>query len=128
MNRVLVGVVLVAAAVGGVVALRSTSMTVHTRMPPESRLLVEATARSRHAESTARPLTRALVLACVAETSPRREVRAFTWRPPRSVAFTVVPSLDDPDQRQLRGCLSDLRMPRLLVSVDRMRSNVPERS
>jgi hypothetical protein len=121
-NRVLVVIALVVAAVGAVVVLRNTTMTVHTRMPADSSLVVEATARSRDAGASAPALTRALVTSCVAETSHRRAVQDYRWRPPRSVTFTVAPALDEPDRRQLHGCLSDLRVPRLLVSVDRMRS------
>ncbi len=124
MSRVLVGLAVVAAAIGAIVALRSTSMTVHTKMPADSHLVVEATARWRSARPSAPRLARALTIQCVAETSAHTGMRDFAWHG-GSFSFEVAPSLDEADRRQLKGCLSDLRMPKLIISVDHMRSVVP---
>jgi hypothetical protein len=121
MRRLVAGVVVVAVVVGGILLLRSETMTVHTEMGRDSRLVVEGSARSRNAADRAETLTRALVSQCVAETADASVVDAFTWHDDGDYSAVVVPALDEPDRRQLDGCLSDLRMPRLLVSVDEMR-------
>jgi hypothetical protein len=112
-------VVLVIAVVVGVLALRDTAMTVHEEMPPDSHLEVEATARWRGEAENAPRLAEALAMQCVAETSATARVDAFTWHG-EEFTFIVQPALDEPDRKQLKGCLSDLRMPRLIVGVDRM--------
>ena len=124
MSRVLVGLAVVAAAIGAIVALRSTSMTVHTKMPADSYLVVEATARWRSAPSSAPRLARALTIQCVAETSAHTGMRHFVWNDGQ-FSFEVAPSLDEADRRQFKGCISDLRMPKLIIAVDYMRSVVP---
>lgn len=124
MTRVLLLVGALVGAVVAVVALRSTSMTVHTEMPANSHLVVEANARWRGDHTGPARLARALTLQCSAETSDGSVVRDFAWRG-GPFSFELTPGLDEPDQRQLKGCLSDLRMPKLIVSVDRMQSVVP---
>jgi hypothetical protein len=119
MNKVVVVIVIVVIAVAAVLALRSTAMTVHTEMPPNSRLEVDATASWRGETETAPRLAEALTIQCVAETSATARVDSFTWYGD-DFTFAVQPALDEPDRKQLKGCLSDLRMPRLIVGVDRM--------
>jgi hypothetical protein len=121
MGRLVAGsVVLAVVLVGGILLLRAGTMTVHTVMAADSRLVVDGNARSRDAADRAETLTRALVNQCVAETADRSAVRELTWRGDGHFSAVVVPALDEPDRRQLDGCLSDFRMPRLLVSVDGM--------
>lgn len=105
--------------------VRRAAMTVHTPMPADSHLLVEASARWRGGASKAAHLSRALTGGCVTETSSRAKLRDFAWHDDGRFEFTVVPSFDKADRRQLRGCMSDLRMPKLLVSVLHMQSVVP---
>jgi hypothetical protein len=119
MSRVVVVVVLVVAAVVAVLALRDTAMTVHTEMPADSRLEVEASARWRGKTETAPRLAEALAIQCVAETRATALLDAFAWHG-GDFTFTVEPALDEADRKQLKGCLSDLRMPHLIVAVDKM--------
>jgi hypothetical protein len=120
MTRIVVGVAVVALTIVGIIALRSSAMTVHEPMPKDSKLLVAAEARWRGEDSTAPNRAQALTIQCVAETSDRHIAAAFEWDDGR-FTFEVLPALDGADQRQLKGCLSDLRMPRLIVAVDEMR-------
>jgi hypothetical protein len=119
-TRIVVGVIVVVLTIVGVIVLRNNSMTVHERMPRDSALFVAAEARWRVADSTAPTLARALTIQCVAETSVRHTAASFAWDD-GAFTFEVLPALDDADQRQLKGCLSDFRMPRLIVAVDEMR-------
>jgi hypothetical protein len=118
--RVLVAGVLVAALVAGVVAMREALETRHEPMPPRSRLVVDAAASVRGPREHAPSLARGLVAACVVEAAAEVEVVRFTWRGEGRFRFATRPALDEPDRRQLRGCLEDLRVPRLLVSVHDM--------
>jgi hypothetical protein len=112
-------VVIVALAVG-VAYLREELETRHEVMPPGSRLVVDATADVRGPRELAPALTRGLVSSCLVEAQAKAEVLSFDWSDDEHFRFVARPSLDEPDQRQLRGCLEDLRVPRLLVSVDSM--------
>jgi hypothetical protein len=125
MGRVVGGIgALVVLAVVAVVLLRDSTMTVHERVPVHSILFVEGRASSRSTSDRTQVLTHALASQCVAETADRSAVTSFSWRSGNRFVMEVRPSLDAPDQRQLRGCLSDFRMPRLLVRVVRMRATV----
>ena len=70
-------------------------------------------------------MSRALSTVCVTEASGRAKPQDFEWSGRGTSKFVVAPSLGEADRRQLEGCLSDLRMPKLIVSVQRMRSVVP---
>jgi hypothetical protein len=122
MTRLLAFLAASLVVVVAVVGLRAATMTAHTRMPRDSHLEIEATARWRGAPEAAANRARALAYACVAESSSSAIADDFRWRADGRFTVRVTPALDDPDRRQLDGCLSDLRMPRLLVTVDRMRS------
>jgi hypothetical protein len=120
MRRAVLVVIAVAALVGAVLFVRTTTMTVHTRMGADSRLSVRADARWRGNARSASRLAHALTLQCVAETNALADVLSFHWAAHGRFDFTVAPALDEPDRRQLRGCLSDLQMSALLVSVSEM--------
>lgn len=117
MSRVLALGLLVVVLVAAVLVLRETTMTVHTPVSPTSRLVVEASARWKGSLRGAENHARALAIVCVSETSTRSELRDFDWHTDGDFRFVVVPTLDEPDRRQLRGCMSDFRMPQLLVDV-----------
>ncbi len=104
-----------------VLVLRQLAMTVHTPMPAGSYLEVRASARWRDSERGAHSLARALTVACVTETAAGTQLHAFSWRD-GSFRFSVAPAFDEADRRQLRGCMSDLRMPGLIVSVQEMQT------
>jgi hypothetical protein len=125
MIRVAVAGVLVIALVLAVGCLREEIETRHEAMPPESRLVVEATARVRGSRAHAPALARGLVSACLVEAAANSDLASFEWGEQEQFRFIARPSLDEPDRRQLRGCLEDLRIPRLLVSVDHMSTELP---
>ena len=128
MTRATPVVIAVAVLIAAAFFVRSTTMTVHTPMPPHSRLAVRAEARWRGNPRSAPRLARALTIECVAETKARARIPSFRWHADGEFRFVVAPALDEPDRRQLRGCLSDLRMTSLLVSVhdmDRLTGNAP---
>jgi hypothetical protein len=118
--RVLVAGLVVVALVVGVVAMREALETRHEVMPPRSRLVVDASASVRGPRENAPSLARGLVASCIAEAAAEAEVVRFTWRGAGRFRFVTRPALDEPDRRQLHGCLEDLRVPRLLVSVHGM--------
>jgi hypothetical protein len=115
----LVGLVIVALAVG-VIVMREALETRHEVMPARSHLVVDASASVRGPRENASSLARGLVAACTVEAATEAQVVRFTWRGQGRFRFVTRPALDEPDRRQLRGCLEDLRVPRLLVSVDDM--------
>ena len=122
MTRLLALVAASAIVIVAVVGLRAATMTTHTQMPPGSHLVVDATARWKGEPEAAANRARALAFACVAESSSSAVADEFRWRADGTFAVRTTPDLDEPDRRQLDGCLSDLRMSRLLVTVDRMRT------
>jgi hypothetical protein len=120
-TRIVVLVTIAVAVVVGVLALRNNAMTVHTDMPAGSRLIVDANARWKGERESAPRLAQALVVQCVTETATHVTPVSFDWHG-GDFTFEIRPALDEPDRRQLKGCLSDLRMPRLIVAVDEMRT------
>lgn len=122
MTRLLAFVVAGSLVVAAILGLRALTMTTHTSMPAGSHLEVEATARWKGPTRAAEQRARALAVACVAESSARADADEFRWHDDGAFTVRVTPALDEPDRHQLEGCLSDLRMPRLLVTVDRMRT------
>jgi hypothetical protein len=124
-SRVVGVLVFVVAVVVAVVLLRNATMTVHTKMSPTSQLVVDASARWKASITEAENHARALTIACVSETSTRARLRDFRWRGDGRFRFWVKPSLDEFDQRQLRGCMSDFRMPQLLVDIHATRTVDP---
>jgi hypothetical protein len=118
--RVVVVGILVVGMVVGVLAMREALETRHEVMPPGSHLVVDASASVRGPREHAPSLARGLVAACVVEAATESQVVRFTWQGQGRFRFVTRPALDEPDRRQLRGCLEDLRVPRLLVSVHDM--------
>jgi hypothetical protein len=118
--RVLVGGLVVALLVAGVLAMREALETRHEVMPPGSHLVVDASASVRGPAEHAPSMARGLVAACIVEAATEAEVVEFGWQGRGRFRFVTQPALDEPDRRQLNGCLEDLRVPRLLVSVHDM--------
>jgi hypothetical protein len=119
-TRVVAAGAVVVALVVGVLAMREALETRHEVMPPQSHLVVDASASVRGPREQAPSLARGLVAACVVEAATESQVVGFTWEGGGRFRFVARPALDEPDRRQLRGCLEDLRVPRLLVSVRAM--------
>jgi hypothetical protein len=112
------------ALVLGVGFMREQLETRHEPMPPGSRLIVDATADVRGSRAHAPALARGLVNTCLVEAAADSDVTSFRFGARERFQFVARPALDKPDRRQLRGCLEDIRVPRLLVSVDGMRTQL----
>ena len=90
-------------------------------MPPDSQLVVDASARASADRAVSAPaLARGLVSSCLVESARESEVLSFDSPDDERFRFVARPALDEPDRRQLRGCLEDLRVPRLIVDVHSM--------
>jgi len=99
--------------------LREATETRHVEMPPDSRLTVRVSASERGGGERVEQLTRALALVCVVESTPSSTVRDFEGRD-GDFTFDVVPAADEPDRRQLQGCIQDFKIPGVLASVQEM--------
>lgn len=112
----------VVATVAAVIVLREATMTVHHPVPAGSRLDVVVQAESNlRDDRSVEARTGALVELCRAEAADGTSVTEFTRHDDGRFALTIEPSLDESDQRQLQGCLQDLRLPHLqlrVVSID----------
>jgi len=106
-------------AVVVVLALREGTETRHVAVPPDSHVDVTATASLRGAKHRTPELTHALASVCVVESVPTSTMRNFESSDDE-FTFQVVPAADEPDRRQLRGCLQDFRIPGVLATVDEM--------
>jgi hypothetical protein len=119
-TRIAVAGLVVIALVLGIGFMREQLETRHQTMPPGSRLVVDATADVRGAREHAPALARGLVSACLVEAAASSDVTSFEFEGDERFRFIAQPALDEPDRRQLLGCLEDIRVPRLLVSVNKM--------
>lgn len=110
----------------GIWGLRATTMSVHEPVPPDSALTVHVRADTLVPADPVDRLTRAQVDLCVAEAIPFVDIVALE-RVERvdggggvdlpDYRFTTRPGADAPDRDQLRGCLEDLRLRHLRLSV-----------
>jgi len=125
MMRVALVVLVVVAMAVGVGFMRERLETRPEKMPPGSTLVIDATARVRGPKEHAPSLARGLLSACLVEAAAGSEVSSFHWGKRERFRFVVRPALDQPDRRQLHGCLEDLRVPHLIVAVNRMETVPP---
>jgi hypothetical protein len=113
----------VVALIAVVIVLRETTMTRHEAVPPDSRLVVEFTVSSRGVdEDRAAQLTDAAFRACALQTAGG--IVATLERVGDRYVGVLRPTLDDPNQRQFRGCLQDIRVQHLLLNVKEMRTEI----
>jgi len=114
--------VIVGAAIVVIVAvlgLREATETRHVEMPADSHVVVRAGVSVRGDEARAADLSRALASVCVVESTVNSTLRDFE-QADGEFTFKVVPAADEPDRRQLRGCLQDFRVPGILADVREM--------
>ncbi len=71
-------------------------------------------------------MTRSLFLACRLEVNSDVVSEAFDVVGPSSFQFVLQPALDDADERQLRGCLEDVRIDQLQLEVVAMERVPPQ--
>ena len=102
-----------------VLGLREATETRHVEMPADSHVVVRAGVSVRGDEARAADLSRALASVCVVESTVNSTLRDFE-QADGEFTFKVVPAADEPDRRQLRGCLQDFRVPGILADVREM--------
>ncbi|WP_346622732.1 hypothetical protein [Blastococcus montanus] len=126
MSRVLGWLVAAAVAVAGVVLLREELMTVEVPQPEGSYTdVVVAASIVREDPAVREEMIRGLVSACRLLVNADVVEDSFRSVDDRVFAFRLRPGLDEFDRRELRGCLSDLRVQHLLVEVRRLETVVP---
>lgn len=118
----LVGAAVAVAVVGaGLVALAGETKSRHTTQPADSRLHVELEAELRPGSGKALPdLVRSLVVYCQAEVAATVTEAGIETTAEERFAFTLAPSLDQSDRRQLQGCLEDATVDHLTADVTGM--------
>jgi hypothetical protein len=104
---------------GGVLLLRSETMSRHARSASGTRteVVVEARTKNEEPSSTIEEMTRALVLTCRLEVDAELRSTALAMVDDRAYRFALTPALDASDELQLRGCLEDIRIDHLQVDV-----------
>ena len=114
--KALLALLLAAATVGAIVALRETTMTRHTPVDPSTEMEVVLHASSNVEHASLGEMVEALFATCQLEvatnpTGPPTPLGGATY------LLTMSPALDESDQRQLVGCLEDAMLDRLQASV-----------
>jgi hypothetical protein len=116
--RVALGVVGLAVGALGVLALREATLSTHDGVLPGSRVEVVVSARSEGAEhnQTLDELVEALLLTC------RLEVISDLDEPIESLGdgrfrAVLIPSLDETNRRQFRGCVEDWTIDQLRADI-----------
>lgn len=121
MRSPLVGVVVLALAVVGILLLRSELMTVHDPQPEGTRTEFVLQAETRLAPEHLTEMTRGLVSVCRLLVNSDLVEASFTPIRQDVFSFAVEPALDQFDLREMRGCLQDTRVQRLKVKVREVR-------
>ena len=114
--KALLVVVLAAAVVGAIVALRETTMTRHTPVEAGTEMELVLHASSNVEEADLDELVEALFTTC------QLQVATNPTGPPTPLGddtflLAMRPALDESDQRQLVGCLEDAVLDRLQADV-----------
>ncbi|MDQ3384605.1 MAG: hypothetical protein M3503_01125 [Actinomycetota bacterium] len=114
--KALLVVLLAAATVGAIVALRETTMTRHTPVDASTEMEVVLHASSNVEQTNLGEMVEALFVTC------QLQVATNPTGPPTPLGddtylLGMSPALDESDQRQLVGCLEDAVLNRLQASV-----------
>lgn len=126
MRRVVVGLLAVALAAVGILLLRSELMTVDVPQPEGSYTDVVVVASTvREDPEVTEEMTRGLVSACRLLVDADVIEDSFARTGADVFGFRLRPGLDEFERRELRGCLSDLRVQHLLLDVRRLATVVP---
>ncbi len=126
MRRLLIGLVGTTLAVTGFLALRAELMTVEVEQPEGSYTdVVVATRVVREDPDVRASMTHGLVGTCRLLVNADVVEQSFRTVSDGVFAFRLRPGLDEFDRRELRGCLSDLRVQHLRVDVRRLETVTP---
>lgn len=126
MRRGLLWLLVLGLAGTGLYLLRAELMTVEIDQPESSYTDVVVVADvAREAPGVREEMTRGLVSTC--RLLVNADVVAETFREigDGAFAFRLRPGLDEFDRRELRGCLSDLRVQHLRLEVRHLQTVVP---
>ncbi|TQN43077.1 hypothetical protein FHU33_2500 [Blastococcus colisei] len=127
MKRAAVGILVVALAAFGIMLLRAELMTVDVDQPEGSYTdAVVAASTVREDPAVQEEMTRGLVSTCRLLVNADVAEDSFVQVDDGVFAFRLRPGLDEFDRRELRGCLSDLRVQHLLLDVRRLTTVVPD--
>jgi hypothetical protein len=118
MKRVLLAMIGLVAAGLGVIKMAELTMTRHEPVPPDSRMAVVVEAYTKgHTAHGRLQMARSLFMACRLQTNSTTVEDDFRQLSPDTFRFVLRPTLDDSDQRQLRGCVEDARIDELQLDV-----------
>jgi hypothetical protein len=125
-RRILVWGLAAALALTGVLLLRSELMTVEVEQPEGSYtdVVVSATV-VREDPGVREEMIRGLVSTCRLLVNADVVAQSFITVEPGVFAFRLRPGLDEFDRRELRGCLSDLRVQHLRAQVHHLDTVTP---
>jgi hypothetical protein len=126
MRRLFVWLVVVALTVTGLLALRAELMTVEVEQPEGSYTdVVLATHVVREDPDVRASMTHGLVGTCRLLVNADVVEQSFRTVGDGVFTFRLRPGLDEFDRRELRGCLSDLRVQHLRVDVRHLQTVTP---
>lgn len=126
MRRVLLWGIAAAIALTGVLLLRAELMTVEIEQPEGSYTDVVVSADVvREDPGVREEMIRGLVSTCRLLVNADVVAESFLTVEPGVFAFRLRPGLDEFDRRELRGCLSDLRVQHLRAHVHHMQTVTP---
>jgi hypothetical protein len=117
-GRVVLGTIGIALGGASVLALKEATLSTHHVVDKDTRAVIVLEARSKGAER-GRPLSamvETLLLQCRLEVAHTELEGEIQHRGDRFEA-TLRPSLDETNQRQLRGCLEDWSIDHLMIDV-----------
>ncbi|MGY1683202.1 hypothetical protein [Geodermatophilus sp. SYSU D01176] len=126
MKRLLVGLIAAALAGTGLLALRAELMTVEVEQAEGSytEVVVAADVVRENADVRAE-MTHGLVSTCRLLVNADVVEQSFRAVGDGVFAFRLRPGLDEFDRRELRGCLSDLRVQHLRLDVRHLETVTP---
>ncbi len=126
MRRLLVGLVTAALAGTGLLALRAELMTVEVKQPEGSytEVVLAADIVRENADVRAE-MAHGLVSTCRLLVNADVVEQSFRAVGDGVFAFRLRPGLDEFDRRELRGCLSDLRVQHLRLDVRHLETVTP---
>jgi hypothetical protein len=125
-KRILAWMFAAAVAGTGVLLLRNELMTVEVEQPEGSftHVVVRA-ATVREDPAVREEMTRGLVSACRLLVNADVVEHSFESVGEEVFTFRLRPGLDEFERRELRGCLSDLRVQHLMLDVSELRTVTP---
>lgn len=127
MKRAAAWVTAAVLAAVGILLLRAELMTVEVEQPEGSWTDVVVAASIVREDPLVRDeMTRGLVSTCRLLVNADVVEDSFVPLGDGVFTFRLRPGLDEFDRRELRGCLSDLRVQHLLVEVRRLETITPE--